>query len=314
MVPALGELADLGAKTRLRRGRGFVHAGAQRVRAVAVDELDHAVAPDLERRGLRAQVAHGDVGQPDVAGDEVEQALVELAPLEELDRRDAQPLLVDLHRITGVAPRAHAADVEVVSQRAADGDERPAMEDRQEGLDVGEVLAALVGVVGDDDVAFFPLCDGNRLVQCGAQRAAHRVQMDGDAARLRDDSPIEVEDRGGVVEHLPDDGGVGGAENRRRHLLGDTHQRVVHDLEGHGIDSHRSQSPVEIIGLRPMVAATGSGTPGNASFTTSKVTGSTRITLILQSRSSGCRRRRPPRAVPGGRRWWCPSARPRPGR
>ena len=61
--------------------------------------------------------------------------------------------------------------------------------------------------------------------------------------------PSRSKDRGGVVEHLPDDGGVGGAQDGGRHLLRDTHQRVVHDLEGHGIDSHGSQSPVESVRL-----------------------------------------------------------------
>ena len=78
--------------------------------------------------------------------------LVEHAALEQLHRRDAQAFLEDLGRGRAIAAGGDAADIEVVAERADEGDAPPVVKDRAEGEDVRQVLAAAIGVVGDDDV------------------------------------------------------------------------------------------------------------------------------------------------------------------
>ena len=69
------------------------------------------------------------------------------APVEEPDRRDAQPLLEDV-RVAAVD------EVGVVREVGDEGDEPPLDEDRRDEDDVRQVGAAAgVGVVADEDVA-----------------------------------------------------------------------------------------------------------------------------------------------------------------
>ena len=108
---------------------------------------------------------------------------------------------------------------------------RPFVEHRLEGDDVGQVLAAAIGIVGDDDVVGAPLLRGDVAGEDLGEEAAHRVEVARDARRLRHVPAVAVEDGGGVVEQLAHDGGAAGAPHRDVHLGGRRGQRVVDDLE-----------------------------------------------------------------------------------
>ena len=83
------------------RGAG----GGKVVDAVSLDEREVAALAGEARGDLGADVAEDDVRHPDVLLEQVEQRLDRLAPLEQLDRRDPDPLLVDLGRVRAVAAR-----------------------------------------------------------------------------------------------------------------------------------------------------------------------------------------------------------------
>ena len=64
-----------------------------------------------------------------------------------------------------VAARRAAADIDMVDQHAGDGDALARHEDRLEGEEIRQVLAAAIGIVGDDDIALMPAdraADGGR--------------------------------------------------------------------------------------------------------------------------------------------------------
>jgi hypothetical protein len=103
-------------------------------------------------RSFLEHLARAGVGQ-----DDVEHLAVELALFDDLERRDAQALLVDL-RAPPARAHVHAADVEVVDHEAGERDQLAFVEEGMEGEVVvgvrgSERAVACVRIVGDDHVA-----------------------------------------------------------------------------------------------------------------------------------------------------------------
>ena len=63
-----------------------------------------------------------------------------------------------------------------------------------------------------------------------AHRGGDRAEVQRDRDRLRHRLARRVAERGREVHHVAHDGGVGGAEDRGRHLVGDGGERVADDL------------------------------------------------------------------------------------
>ncbi|GAV37022.1 hypothetical protein ROTAS13_04712 [Roseomonas sp. TAS13] len=216
---ALGPVQDLRAARDHRRG------------AEARGQLAQVALAHGERGDLRLEVAPEDLRLAHVLPHHRQQVGVQHAAPAKLQRRQAQPFLEDLGRGRGIGARRHAAHVEMVAERADDGDALPLREDRAEGQDVGNVLAAAIGIVGDDDIAFLPLCQRQVVAHHGQQPGAHRVQVLRDAGGLRDVVAVAVEDGGGIVQQFPHHGGAAGAPDRHVHLGGGGGQAVAQDLQ-----------------------------------------------------------------------------------
>ena len=131
-------------------------AADQDLGAVALHEPDHVSRADRERRDLSSEVADRLVRNADVALEERQEQLVRLSGRNDAARRDAKALLVDLSRVRAVARGRPTTDVEVMAERAHDGDRRVADDDGREGLDVRQMLSARVRVVRRVDVARAP--------------------------------------------------------------------------------------------------------------------------------------------------------------
>ena len=105
--------------------------------------------------------------------------------------------------------------------------------DRLDDEDVLEVHAAVEGVVHDEDVAG---ADAIAVVpEQRLHRGRDRAEVERDAHGLGDRLAARVAERGREVHAVADDGRVGGADDRRRHLVGDRLQRVRHDLQRHRV-------------------------------------------------------------------------------
>ncbi len=185
-------------------------------------------------RGLGAEVARDLARAAEVRADHREEVAVDLAALHEPHRRDDQPLLVDLARHPDAAGSA-ASHVHVVRDVRHVAEERPLVEHGGDERDVVQVHAAQVRVVDEDAVA-----GGQPLGPVGRDGLRHdvgeRAQVRGLGEGLGDGAQVAVEERAGEVAAGLDVGRVGGAPERRPHLLGDGEERVADDLEPDGID------------------------------------------------------------------------------
>ena len=102
---------------------------------------------------------------------------------------------------------------------------------RDEG-DVGQVGAAEVGVVEDDDVPWREAV-GEGL-QGGLDGGGHRAEVDGLVGGLGDHFGGGVEEGAGEVLAFLHVGGVAGALEGHAHLLGDGDEHVLEDFEADG--------------------------------------------------------------------------------
>ena len=153
----------------------------------------------------------------------------------ELQERDADALGVEVHRVGGRAARGRAAHVLVVRHRAAVRDEGVPVEDGRDHGHVGQVRAAVVGVVQDVRVAglrhTLVIVAGDAL-----DRGGEHAEMGGQGLRLGDRLAVPVEDRGGRVERFLHQRGVGALEEHHLHLVGDRREAAAEHLQGHRIE------------------------------------------------------------------------------
>ena len=132
-------------------------------------------------------------------------------------------------------PGRAAPHVDVVRDVRHVAEERSLVEDGGDERDVVQVHAAQVRVVDEDAVA-----RREAIGPVGRDGPRHDV---GERAQVRrlgeglgDRAQVAVEERAGEVAAGLDVRGIGGAAERRPHLLGDGEQRVANDLEADGID------------------------------------------------------------------------------
>ena len=130
-------------------------AGARGEPRVPVPPQELPVTPlARQARGhLRAHVTQHLARHADVLVDEVEDGLGRLAAVVEADGRDAETLLEDLRRVAAVAARGLPADVQLVADAGRPPDQVRVHVDRLQDVEIGQVRAALEGVVEDEDVA-----------------------------------------------------------------------------------------------------------------------------------------------------------------
>ena len=149
----LGQQLDLGPGQAFGGVQDVGHVALEFFQAVVVHQPQQVSLAEPDRRQQRLDVAQDFVGHPDVLLQDAPDRLVQLALLVELDGRDDQPFLVDLSVVAGVAPGHAAADVGLVADAAAPGNQHIVLEDRLEEKDVGQVAGPFVGVVIGEDVS-----------------------------------------------------------------------------------------------------------------------------------------------------------------
>ena len=165
-------------------------------------EGGEAVAGPAVGRDLGAEVTAPLGGGADVGEDEVLHVAVDRPRPVDPDRRQPEPLAVDLgHR--AVAPRGGAPDIRPVRAHAAEPEEGAVDEGGRHDVDVREVRAPEVRVVVDEDVArldVVPRADHR------PHRVRHRAEVDRQVRPLRDHAALGVEDPARVVARDLEDG------------------------------------------------------------------------------------------------------------
>src|SRR5947208_6944461 len=92
-------------------------------------------------------------GIADVQRQQVEQVVAQAAGLGELDRRNAYSLLPDFGGGGIVAAMGRAADIALMGANDGPQEALVAVEDRYECGQVGQMAAAMIGIVQQNDVA-----------------------------------------------------------------------------------------------------------------------------------------------------------------
>ena len=228
--------------TRLRLG-GIEHRldrGFDGRRAKLGKEFLQATLAEMRGADHGREVAAEVVGIAHVERDHVEDVVAQPACLVELDRRDAQAFLPDLGGIRIVGAMRRTADVALM--RAHHGPEQPAAagEHRHEGSDVGQMAAAVIGIVHQDDVA------GRDVLEAllhRARRPGQRADVDRDVIGLRDQPALHVADRQREIAAGIEDLRIGGAQHRLAHLGHDRAQPMLDDGTRDGIDGSGHVSP-----------------------------------------------------------------------
>ena len=207
-------------------GGGAAELGEQRAKAPLADPggADH-------RREIATKLAR----MADVEDDHLEHIGAQPALIVELERRDADALLPDLGGARVVGAMGGAADVALM--RAVDRPEgQPlAVEHRHEGGEIGQMVAAVIGVVEEVDVARADLAAEGVVHRFG--RPGQGADVDRHVLGLGDQAALGVGQRGREVAARVDDLRVGGAQHRLAHLLGDRVQAVLDHRDRDRVDA-----------------------------------------------------------------------------
>ena len=180
---------------------------------------------DLERGGLGLDVADPLLGDAHVGHEDGEDLAVHLAPLEELDGRQAQALLLHLGGVRREAARHHAADVGPVARVLQPAEVLATVVEGQRKAHVHQVRAAEIGIVDDIDVAGLGrprLAFADQADQL-ARGILHGADEDRQAELALADqrAGVLVVDARGAVVGLGDHGREGRAREGDVHLVAD---------------------------------------------------------------------------------------------
>ena len=182
----------------------------------------------LQRRHLRQQVAMHQRRHAHVAADDAPHRVVAFTAGNQLQRRQPQPLLVDLGVVAGVAAGHAASDVGVMRDHAQPGDEAAVGEHRLEQEDVGQVAGARVRIVAGQDVPRLHV--PGELGQDAVQGRLHGAHVERQGQPLGHLLAGAGEHGGGEVHAVLDHGRARGTHHGHRHAVGGRHQRAADHL------------------------------------------------------------------------------------
>ena len=238
-IDAVGDSGDARAHLLCRALAQFGDRRGHARLAVAPDQRAQALFAGHQRRGLRLDVADALVGDADVRADDREDLVVDLAALVQLDRRQAQPLLLDLDRVGRKPARDHAAGVGPVAGVGQPAPQAAVVEKRLDELHVHQVGAAKIGVVEDEHVA---RVQRDRVALDPLDHRSHRELHGADEHRqsqlaLRDQRAILCGvDAVRAVKRLGNHRRERRAHERQIHLVADLVEAVLDHGEGDGVE------------------------------------------------------------------------------
>ena len=187
LVDAVRDGLDLGPHPALGVVHELVRGLLDELAAEAVEQLDHAPLGDPQRADLRVEVAPRVPRRAVVGHDQPPQVHVVDVALDDLDRRDPQALLEDLGGVRGEAADGLAADLGEMADVGHEAEQLALVEDRAHDAVLGDVRAAAVGIVVQDDVAGLERLDAELL-----DRPAHDEQAGRDLRRAELGLPDHV--------------------------------------------------------------------------------------------------------------------------
>ena len=215
------------------------HAVRRQVEPVTIEQALHQLAAAHHGGDLGVEIADDDLRQPDIGGDDLlYRPIAEVLLGIDAHGRQNQPFLEQLGRVR-VGPGDRPADFEMMADAAREGGQPVTVEDRQDEDDIVQMLAVLIGIVGDEGVGR----PHRRQIVLGADErhsGSERVHMHRDRLRLCDRPRLPVHDAGRAVLRLAHYGGIGRKQKDVAHLLRDGFEGAGDDVEIGRVDlAHR---------------------------------------------------------------------------
>ncbi len=222
-------------RARLRLG-GIEHRldrGLDHRPAHLGEQLLHAPLAKMGRADHGGEIAAEIMGIADIERDHVEDIVAQPPLLVKFYGRNAQTFLPDLGRIRIVGAMRGTSDVALV--RAHHRPEQPprAVEHRHKGGHVGQMAAAMIGIVHQDHVARRNVLEALLHRQRGP---GQRADMDRDVVGLRDQPRLHVADRQRKVAAGVENLRIGGAQHGLAHLGHDRAQPMLDDGTRDGVN------------------------------------------------------------------------------
>ena len=219
----------------LRAVENGVDAGLHEVETVPGEEPRVALRRDRVGVSLGEEIAPHDVREADVAEDESQDVLPELAAPGDAHGEDAKPLLERLAHLHDLRPRHRSPHVDVVGDVDREPDEPLAREEGRGHEAVRVVSRTHEGIVEEDAVAGLEVLRGE-VVEYVPRHVGHGAEMPRREIALRDEPPPGVEEPGGEVVPFAHRSRVGGVAEGGSHVVGDGDEPVPEDAQGDGID------------------------------------------------------------------------------
>ena len=181
-ICAIRKIRDLGSCELLGIVEQLVKSLGQMVDSVLLSQLPERSLSYVTGCQLRSQISQHVPWDSDIAVDDVENGLNGFPRFVELERRDAQPFLVDLRGITGVSPGDSTADVCVMGNGGEKAQEFFIQEHRLVQVYIRQMCSAFIGGIEDEEVAFVDV--RFIFVENGDHSVRETAQMKRDAKPL----------------------------------------------------------------------------------------------------------------------------------
>ena len=148
-IDPVGNVPRAGAGRALRLFHDMANSGERFHAAITRQQFAKASLACCDGGDLRAQIAHGSVGIPDIHADDLDEVLVDHARLLILHDGDLDPLGIDI----GGDAAERAAHIWPMGHAAGEGAQFAFKEDWLAESEMVQMTAREIGVVGDEDVA-----------------------------------------------------------------------------------------------------------------------------------------------------------------
>ena len=167
-------------------------------------EGDKCVFANVAGGQLGAEVAKRVAGDSDVAFDQVENRLDRTSRGVELERRDAQPFLVDFRGVASVSAGNPAADIGMMCDGGRESEQAAIDEHGFVDVQVGQVRATFIRIIEQKHIA---VVNGIAIpIEDGGETVRQASQMQGKAETLRNQPTTGVAEAGGEVHRISEIG------------------------------------------------------------------------------------------------------------
>ena len=183
------------------------------------------IAPGVVRRSV--------VGEDDAPG-----ILDIIAPVEQLDRGEPQPFLVDVRGVRGKGSRGLATNFGDMPDIPCEPEEMIAEEHWSHHHVLREMTATPVAVIVDEHVSRMEVVDP-LFLHGPFHRVGNGSHHRWGVVLLGNQVAVAIEENRGEIETLIEDRRVGRLQHDQRHLGGNVGQGVVDDVERNCVDRHR---------------------------------------------------------------------------